>query len=163
MSSALKLLGLDGVEVFQGRAFETSKELGNRIVPLLPKENLWIIKEKREKKQKNKNLNHGTRLPCSVNIKESSFHYKKAFSEPSIKRVRNTQLPFRSKHTNLKVTGKCRGMYWRLGTRYSGRLSFPHPPPDWNALKIFMSPKKSLRLIFTFAGAGLLHLSAFYQ
>lgn len=45
----MKLLGLDGVEVFQGRAFETNEELGNRIVPRLPKENLWIIKEQKKK------------------------------------------------------------------------------------------------------------------
>lgn len=52
LSSVLKLLGLDRVEVFQGSAFETSEELGNRIAPLLPKENLWIIKEQKGKKSK---------------------------------------------------------------------------------------------------------------
>lgn len=52
MSTVWKLLGLARVEVFQGRAFETSKELGNRIALLPPKENLWIIKEQKKKKSK---------------------------------------------------------------------------------------------------------------
>lgn len=43
-----------------------------------------------------------------------------------------------------------------------GGRGSPLPHPNWKPLKIFMSPKKSLKLIFTFAGTGLLHLSSFY-
>lgn len=50
LSRILKLLGLDGVEVFQEEHFiPDGEELGNRIASLLTKENLWITKEKKNK------------------------------------------------------------------------------------------------------------------
>lgn len=67
LSRILELLGLDGVEVFQEEHFiPDGEELGNRIASLLTKENLWITKEKKINQS-----NHGTRSPCSVDIKES--------------------------------------------------------------------------------------------
>lgn len=48
---------------------------------------------------------------------------------------------------------------WVQGT-VGGRGSPPNP--NWKPLKIFTSPKQSLKLIVTFAGIGLLHLSSFY-
>lgn len=63
----MKLLGLDEVEVFQEEHFiPDSEEIGNRIASLLTKEDLWITKEKKINQS-----NHGTRSPCSVDIKES--------------------------------------------------------------------------------------------